>query len=52
VDIPLEEGVPDVPLLTEAQKDVIESTAPVLAEHGLTITEHFCELIPSLTWPS
>lgn len=36
--------VPDVPPLTEAQKDIIKSTAPVLEKHGVTITTHFCKL--------
>lgn len=35
--------IPDVPPLTEAQKDIIKSTAPVLGVHGVTITTHFCE---------
>jgi hypothetical protein len=46
VDMPMEDGVPDdiVPL-TDAQKAVIKATAPVLAEHGETITRHFCTSI-------
>lgn len=36
--------VPEVPPLTEAQKDIIKSTAPILEQHGVTITTHFCKL--------
>jgi len=42
VDMPMENGIPEVQPLTDAQKDVIHSTAPVLAEHGFTITKRFC----------
>lgn len=37
----MEEGVPEVQPLTDAQKDVINATAPVLAERGFTITKRF-----------
>lgn len=40
--MPLEDGVPEVQPLTDAQKAVINATAPVLAEHGFTITKRFC----------
>ncbi|WVF66959.1 hypothetical protein IAT40_001702 [Kwoniella sp. CBS 6097] len=33
--------IPDVPPLTDKQREVIKATAPVLAEHGVTITTHF-----------
>ncbi|OXC63497.1 hypothetical protein AYX13_06689 [Cryptococcus neoformans] len=36
-----EYNVPEVPPLTEAQKDIIKSTAPILEQHGVTITTHF-----------
>jgi len=41
--MPLEEGVPSIDPLTDGQKDIIKATAPVLAEHGYTITRHFCK---------
>lgn len=33
--------IPDVPPLTDAQKDVIKATAPVLGVHGVAITTRF-----------
>ncbi|WVQ62918.1 uncharacterized protein L199_001067 [Kwoniella botswanensis] len=36
-----ETKIPDVPPLTQKQREIIKSTAPILAEHGVTITTHF-----------
>ncbi|WVR04186.1 hypothetical protein IAU60_001186 [Kwoniella sp. DSM 27419] len=33
--------IPEVPPLTDKQREIIKATVPVLAEHGVTITTHF-----------